>query len=306
MQVPALLRRDALSEHAYARVGSVLRLLVDSSPGLMPLMLAELDEGVAAVAESATASLSEAAVRGVDADGALAAAVASRGGVVLRLLHALQSFHKDLEQQQALAQQRQERQQEREQQQRQVAELQRLRQEQQQQEQQQRQQQQEAGAADAMATDAPAEAAPATAADAAAPAATAAAAPAAGTAAAGAAAPTADPSPPAAGGAAAAGAAGPSTSTAPAAIPSVAEGLSLRSGLTAAARHADSKVEAAEKSLRALGDVVAHVTARTEPLWGALSACIGHIESNLKAGGQRPLGAPLDASAAARMLPPGG
>jgi hypothetical protein len=94
-QLPALLARDALSPAAYRSVATVLRLLVDVAPAHLPLVLSELVAAVAGVAGALADTLLDAGARGIDADPQLAPAIGARGGVVLRMLHALQSFQRE-------------------------------------------------------------------------------------------------------------------------------------------------------------------------------------------------------------------
>jgi hypothetical protein len=118
-QLPGLLAREVLSEPAYASIAKVIKLIVESAPAHLPLMLSELVEGAAGVADALLSFLDTAAQRGIDADAQLAPAIGTKSSVVLRMLYALQGFQTEV--QERVKQQEQQRQQEQEQQQHQEA-----------------------------------------------------------------------------------------------------------------------------------------------------------------------------------------
>jgi hypothetical protein len=96
-QLPGLLAREVLSEPAYASIAKVIKLIVESAPAHLPLMLSELVEGAAGVADALLSYLDTAAQRGIDADAQLAPAIGTKSSVVLRMLYALQGFQTELQ-----------------------------------------------------------------------------------------------------------------------------------------------------------------------------------------------------------------
>lgn len=96
-QLPGLLAREVLSEPAYASIGKVIKLIVESAPVHLPLMLSELVEGAAGVADALLGYLDTAAQRGIDADAQLAPAIGTKSSVVLRMLYALQGFQNEVQ-----------------------------------------------------------------------------------------------------------------------------------------------------------------------------------------------------------------
>lgn len=95
-QLPGLLAREALSESAYISIAKVIKLIVESAPVHLPLMLAMLVDGVSGVATGLLALLDTAAANGIDADAQLAPAIGTKSGVVLRMLYALQGFQTEV------------------------------------------------------------------------------------------------------------------------------------------------------------------------------------------------------------------
>lgn len=96
-QLPGLLAREVLSEPAYASIAKVIKLIVESAPAHLPLMLSELVEGAAGVADALLGYLDTAAQRGIDADAQLAPAIGTKSSVVLRMLYALQGFQTEVQ-----------------------------------------------------------------------------------------------------------------------------------------------------------------------------------------------------------------
>jgi hypothetical protein len=96
-QLPGLLAREVLSEPAYASIAKVIKLIVESAPAHLPLMLSELVEGAAGVADALLSFLDTAAQRGIDADAQLAPAIGTKSSVVLRMLYALQGFQTEVQ-----------------------------------------------------------------------------------------------------------------------------------------------------------------------------------------------------------------
>jgi hypothetical protein len=97
-QLPGLLARESLSEPAYVSIAKVIKLIVESAPAHLPLMLSMLVEGAAGVAQALLGFLDAAAEKGIDADAQLAPAIGTKSGVVLRMLYALQGFQAEVKQ----------------------------------------------------------------------------------------------------------------------------------------------------------------------------------------------------------------
>jgi hypothetical protein len=95
-QLPGLLARESLSEPAYVSIAKVIKLIVESAPAHLPLMLSMLVEGAAGVAAALLGFLDAAAEKGIDADAQLAPAIGTKSGVVLRMLYALQGFQAEV------------------------------------------------------------------------------------------------------------------------------------------------------------------------------------------------------------------
>jgi hypothetical protein len=95
-QLPGLLARESLSEPAYVSIAKVIKLIVESAPAHLPLMLSMLVEGAAGVAQALLGFLDAAAEKGIDADAQLAPAIGTKSGVVLRMLYALQGFQAEV------------------------------------------------------------------------------------------------------------------------------------------------------------------------------------------------------------------
>jgi hypothetical protein len=97
-QLPALLARELLPEPVYADTANVIKLIVEAAPVHLPLMLSELVDGAAGVADALLGYLDAAAAKGIDADAQLAPAIGTKSSVVLRMLCALQGFQTEVQQ----------------------------------------------------------------------------------------------------------------------------------------------------------------------------------------------------------------